>query len=163
VADISVSERAAFGLASVLPRRGVGPDALNAALGFAVVSGPVASQGEAIVLLGTGPGQWLAYGDAAPPNWAEVLGETLAGVAAVVDQSSAYTVLQIAGADARRLLQKGLPVDLATFVPGAVAVSAIAHLGVILYYADPDCFHVFVFRSFTGSFREWLDASIAAL
>jgi sarcosine oxidase subunit gamma len=163
VADISVSACTGFGLANVLPRQGIAPDAVGAALGFAVVSGPVTSRGRDIALLGTGPNQWLAYADAAAPDWAEALGATLASVAGVVDQSSAYALWRITGADARRLLQKGLPVDLAAIAPDAVVVSAIAHLGVIVHHAAPDIFHVFVFRSFAINFREWLDASIAAL
>ena len=163
MADISVDELVGFGLANVLVRKGTGPDALGAALGFAVVWGPVASQGPGIALLGTGPGQWLAYTDQAAPDWAATLGETLSGVATVVDQSSAYTLLRIAGADAHRLLQMGLPVDLSVPAPGAVVVSAIAHIGVIVHQVAPESFHLAVFRSFAASLRDWLDASIASL
>jgi len=163
VADISVSDLAGFGLANVLPRRGIAPDAVGGALGFAVVSGPVTSQGRDIALLGTGPNQWLAFADAASPDWAGMLGDTLANVAGVVDQSSAYVGWRITGADARQVLQKGLPVDLATIAPGAVVVSTIAHLGVIVHCTAPERFDIFVFRSFAINFREWLDASIAAV
>lgn len=161
--DVSVRELAGFGLANVLPRAGIGPDALGAALGFAVISAPVASEGAGLALWGTGPGQWLAFADAAAPDWAEALGDRLAGLAAVVDQSSAYTLLQITGADARRLLQKGVPVDLSALAPGAVVVSVIAHVGVIVHQIGPESFHLAIFRSFVGGFRDWLDASIAAL
>jgi sarcosine oxidase subunit gamma len=169
VADISVSELAGFGLASVLPRRGVGAEALGAALGFAVADGPVASagasMGEGLALWGTGPGQWLAFADLGAPDWADRLGERLADVAAVVDQSGAYSLLHIAGGDARGLLQKGLPVDLSpgAFAPGAVVVSAVAHIGVIVHQVSPESFHLAVFRSFAGSFRAWLGPAIAAL
>jgi len=54
-------------------------------------------------------------------------------------------------------------VDLSAIAPGAVIVSAIAHLGVIVHHTAPNTFHVFVFRSFAVNFREWLDTSIAAL
>ncbi len=161
MADVTVTEARGFGLASVLARAGA--DALGAALGFAVGRGPVTSAGESLALWGTGPGQWLAHTPDAAPDWAERLGETLADLAAVVDQSSAYVLLTIAGADARRLLQKGLPVDLAALAPGAVVVSTIAHLGVIVHQAAPDRYDLAVFRSFAGSMREWLDVSIASL
>ena len=81
----------------------------------------------------------------------------------MVDQSSAYSLLQITGADARRLLQKGVPVDLSALAPGAVVVSVIAHVGVIVHQIGPESFHLAIFRSFAGGFRDWLDASIAAL
>lgn len=165
MADIAVTELAGFGLASVLPRKGVQSDAISAALGFAVLPGPVESRGSNLALWGTGPGQWLAHTTDAVPDWADALGDRLAGLATVVDQSGAYAVLQVAGADACRLLQKGLAVDLspAAFAPGAVLVSVIAHIGVILHHAAPGSYHVLVFRSFSGSFRDWLQASIAAL
>jgi sarcosine oxidase subunit gamma len=146
VADIALSERVDFGLASILPHAGIGAEALGA-----VTLWPVA------------PGQWLAHADAAAPDWADTLGERLADVAVVVDQSSAYVLWHIAGADAQRLLQKGLPVDLANLAPGAVIVGAIAHIGVIVHCLAPDRFHLAVFRSFALSFRDWLQASIAAL
>ncbi len=143
MADIALFEAADFGLASVSSSGAVPSD--TAAMW------PVA------------PGQWLAYTETASPDWAETLGEQLAGVASVVDQSSAYAQWRITGADARRLLQKGLSVDLSVMAPGAVLVSAIAHVGVIVHCAAPETMHVFVFRSFAANFRDWLDASIAAL
>jgi methylglutamate dehydrogenase subunit D len=165
VADIRVSDVTGFGLATILLRRGTDAAALGAALGFPVTPGPVSSAGADLALWGTGPGQWLAFADSAAPDWAERLGERLADVAEVVDQSGAYSLLQIAGDDARRLLQKGLPVDLSpgAFVPGAVVVSAAAHIGVIVHQITPTSFHIAVFRSFAGSFRDWLEPSIAAL
>lgn len=165
MADVSISEPAGFGLASVLPRRGIGPGALASALGFGVVSGAVESCGDGLSLWGTGPNQWLAHSAAAAPDWADMLAQTLTGVAGVVDQSSAYTLFHITGADARRLLQKGLPIDLSddAFTRGAVAVSAIAHIGVIVHRAAQGGYDLAVFRSFSVNFRDWLNASVAAL
>lgn len=165
MADVAIGEAVHFGLASVLPYAGVGPAALSAALGFEVVSAPVESAGDGVTLWGTGPNQWLAHTSVAAPDWAEALGKTLSGVAAVVDQSGAYAGLSISGSDARRLLQKGLAIDLSpqVFVPGAVAVSVIAHIGVIVHHAAPGTYDLAVFRSFSTSFREWLDAAVAAL
>jgi sarcosine oxidase subunit gamma len=165
VADIAIGEPTGFGLASVLPRRGAGAEALSAALGFAVAGGPVESRGPGLTLWGTGPNQWLAHAPIAGPDWAEALGRTLDGAAGVVDQSGAYILFTVTGADARRLLQKGLPIDLspAAFGPDSVAVSAIAHIGVIVHQGVSGAYTLAVFRSFSDSLREWLDASIAAL
>lgn len=161
--EIAVNQVTGFGLANVLPRAGVAPDAIGAALGFPVATGPVTSAGDDIALWGNAPGQWLAFTPAGAPDWADRLGQKLADTAAVVDQSSAYSLFQITGADAQRLLQKGLPVDLAALAPGAVVVSMIAHLGVIVQFAAPGDYRLAVFRSFTGGLRHWLDASIPAL
>ena len=161
--DIAMTQLTGFGLANVLPRRGVTPDALGAALGIAVNEGAVTSTGDTVALWGNAPGQWLAYAAVAAPGWADALGEQLGTTAAVVDQSSAYSLFRITGHDAQRLLQKGLPVDLATLAPGGVVVSMIAHLGVIVQYAAPGEYVLLVLRSFTGAMRHWLDASIAAL
>ena len=143
MADITLTELADFGLASVVARHGGIPDAGT--------------------LWAVAPGQWLAFAASAAPDWAETLGERLVGVADVVDQSSAYVLWQVSGADAQSLLQKGLPVDLAALTPGATAVSAIAHIGVIVHCPAPGTYHLASFRSFALSLRDWLDASIAAL
>jgi len=163
VVDVSVEQLTGFGLANVLPRGGKDADAVGAVLGFEVGAGPVTSTGDAVALWGNAPGQWLAYVDAAAPDWPDRLGDQLADCAAVVDQSSAYSVFHVTGRDAQRLLQKGLPVDLTMLAPGAVVVSTIAHLGVIVQFAAADTYKLATFRSFTNGLRHWLDASIPAL
>jgi len=154
VADISITQLAGFGLATILPAKGIAPAAIHAALAEA-----------ALTLLPTGPSQFLAYTPIAAPDWAEALEEKLAGLASVVDQSSGYSLFRVSGSDALRLLQKGLPVDLspAAFPLGAVVVSAIAHIGVIAHHVAPNTFHLAPFRSFTQSFHHWLDTAAAAL
>lgn len=143
MADIAIAQADDFGLASV-----VAPGAVPLAV---AAMWPVA------------PGQWLAFGETGSPAWADDLAGQLAGLATVIDQSSAYTLFRISGADARRLVQKGLPVDLATLAPGAVVVSAIAHVGVIVRVAAADSLQILVFRSYAATFRDWLAASVAAL
>jgi len=163
VVDVSVNQLTGSGLANVMPRAGKGADAVGAVLGFEIGAGPVTSTGDAIALWGNAPGQWLAYAEAAAPDWVDQLGEKLADCAVVVDQSSAYSVFHVTGGDAQRLLQKGLPVDLTALAPGAIVVSTIAHLGVIVQFAAPDDYKLATFRSFTNGLRHWLDASIPAL
>jgi len=143
VADIALIEQTGFGLANIVTHGGAAFDIDG--------SWPVA------------PGQWLAYADVASPDWAERLADGLAGRATVIDQSSAYVLWLVIGTDAQRLLQKGLPVDLTTLVPGAAVVSVIAHIGVIVHCPAPNHYHLAVFRSFAHSFRDWLQAGVAAL
>lgn len=169
MADIALTEMIDFGLASVLSRAEVKekePSPLPFRGGAGGGGSPLGRSPEAEGLeefWAVAPGQWLAFAATAAPDWAETLGERLAGVADVIDQSSAYVLWQVTGGDAQRLLQKGLPVDLAALAPGATVVSAIAHIGAIVHCRAPDSYYIAVFRSFALSFRNWLDASVAAL
>lgn len=162
---VTVTEPQGFAAATVMARRGVGADAVGAALGLALTSGAAWSRGSDLALIGTGPGTWLALAATAPPTsaWPEELGRRLAGLAAVSDQSGAYLIYGVSGPSARRLLERGVFLDLdpAAFGPGAAATTVIAHVGVILWRESDDeaAFHVAVPRSFGGSFRHWLDAA----
>ena len=160
---VVVEERAGFGLATVMARKGVAPAAIGAALGVDLRDGPSCSAGEGIVLLGTGPGSWLAQADAAPADWAAALRDRLGALASVSDQSGGYVLFRLSGPGARTVLQRGAPIDLhpAAFAPGAVAATAIAHIGVVLRQVDDaPTYDIALFRSFAGSFRHWLDTAI---
>lgn len=149
MADIAIIERTGFGLATVLLAHGA--------------EGPV--QASDLTLLPTGRGVWLAYAPDAAPDRADGLALRLEGRAHVVDQSAAYVLFAVSGADACRLLQKGMSVDLDPLVwpPGAVVVSAIAHIGVIAHRIDLYHIHLFTARSSAASLRHWLGAACAAL
>ncbi len=165
MADIAIVELTGFGLATIVARKGVETLQIGEALGVDITAGPQSSGGEGLTMLGTGPRQWLAYAEIGDTDWIETLSDRLGGLGAAIDQSSAYVLFNLTGTDARRLLQKGLSIDLApaAFPPGAVAVSVIAHIGVIAHHVEPDTFRLAIFRSFAESFRRWLDAAIAAL
>ena len=152
MADITFQELTGFGLATVLPHRG--KEAETATLA-----------GSGLTLWATGPGQSLAFAPHAEPAWGEALEERLAPTAHVIDQSSGYSIFALSGCDAARMLQKGLPIDLSDhrFPVDHVAVSVIAHIGVIVHRAAPDLFHVATFRSFADSFHHWLDLTAATL
>ena len=145
MADIRMSEIAGHGLASVVLRGSSLPD-----LG-------------AVTLWPTGPGQWLAHADDAAPDWADALAVRAGEHAAVIDQSGAYRLFAIEGADAHAFLQKAMAVDLSAhaFPEGAVVVSMIAHIGVIARHDGPGRFTIAVFRSFADSFVEWFDHAVA--
>lgn len=151
MADITLSEHTGFGLATLVPL--VPLAALAEAL-----------KGRAMVLP-TSPQQALAYADAVAPDWVESLQTYLAGLAHVVDQSSAYSLLVLSGRDALRLLQKGMPVDLspASFPEGATVASAIAHVSVVAHHDGPDQFALLIPHSFSQSLRHWLDTTLAAI
>lgn len=134
--------------------------------GLPVVSAAGCSRDGPTTFLGLGPGHWLALQEKGGPDFTAALGKKLGDAAWVVDQSGAYRVFRIAGAKARTLLQRGVPVDLHpdAFGPDASASTVIAHMAVILWrLEETDAFAVAVFRSYESAFRHWLAQAAAAL
>lgn len=163
---IHVEERSGFGLATVMARKGVAADAIARALGAPLLTGRGWSGDDALALIATGPGTWLALSGHGPETHAARLVESLGALASVSDQSGGYAILRLSGPGARTVLQRGAPIDLhpQAFGPSSAAVTLIAHIGVILRQLDETpAYEVAVFRSYAASFRRWLDAAIAAL
>jgi heterotetrameric sarcosine oxidase gamma subunit len=134
-------------------------------LGLAPPIGPTAARNATMALIGTGPGAWLAVGEAGQTDWAMTLAETLVGIASVSDQSSGYVVLRFSGVGAGALLQKGafIDIDPAAFAVGAAATTVIGHVGVILWKVDDaPSFDVALFRSYAKSFRDWIAANVGS-
>ena len=163
----ALDELTGFGLATVMARKTVDAAAVGERLGVEAPDGPFWRQGEGIALLGTGRGTWLAYAEQAAPDWAATLQGRLGPLASVSDQSSGYRMFRLSGSGARGLLQRGAAIDFhpASFGPGSVATTVIAHIGVIVWrLADEDpVYHLAVFRSLAGSFRHWYDANAGVL
>ncbi len=161
-----ITEIAGFGLVAVMARKGIGAEAIGQALGLAAPATPSWTGDADLALIGTGPGTWLARCDTPSPEWADGLAATLAGLASVTDVSSSYRVFRINGAGATRLLQRGAFVDFTppAFAPGSVAVTVIAHIGVIIRQIDAaPTYEVAVFRSLGESFQHWLTTTAATL
>lgn len=123
---------------------------------------PAVAAGFGCALVWMGPDQWLALADdrSLPIRLVEALGDN----AAVSEQSDARAILHLRGTRLRDALAKGCPIDLhpQAFAPGDAAVTAIAHMGVHMWWLpDDDGLHVAVFRSMAGSFWSWLFASSA--
>lgn len=165
MADLSIEMREGFGLASVMARKHIGSEQIGAALGVeAPVSAGMRTGAGGLSLIGTGQGTWLAYADLAVPMWANGLRERLTGLASVSDQSSGYVIFRLKGADARRLLQRGMAIDLHPdrFGPGSAATTVISHIGAIVWQLDDHpTYEVATFRSYSESFRHWLDQVVA--
>lgn len=163
VADLlAITERTGLGVATIMARRGVEADAIGASLGCTVVDGPVVSGSRELVLLGTGPGMWLAVAETVEPDWADDLAARLGAQASVSDQTGGYAVHRIAGPQARRLLQRGMAIDLhpAALAGDAVITTSVAHIGVTVWpSAEGEGFDLAVFRSFSHSLLEWLAAA----
>ncbi|MEO6379228.1 MAG: sarcosine oxidase subunit gamma family protein [Caulobacteraceae bacterium] len=164
-AGVRVRELTGLGLASVLVRNGRRAElaAKIAGYGAALPDGPESAADDGLALLGTGPRAWLAVKTGATPLWPEQFRHDLEGLASVADQSSAYTVLHLEGPSVRRLLAKGVMLDLypRAFAVGAVAGISIAHAGAILWRSGEDHFDLFVARSYAADVWRWLDHSAA--
>jgi heterotetrameric sarcosine oxidase gamma subunit len=162
---LKIAERAEIQIAAVMARRGVTVETLSHRLGLPLPTGPKTARCVVTAWIGVGPGVWLAMSEAGQADWANMLREELTGLASVSEQSAGYAVLRMAGPDARLLLQKGAYIDLdpTAFGVGDVAVTHIAHMGVILWQVDDaPTFDVAVFRSLTGSFHAWIAAASGA-
>src|ERR1700680_2772140 len=95
---LKVEERLDLGMATVMSR---GDDrALEARIhdrfGLRLPSGPQRVSNGVEAFIGIGPGAWLAVVEGAGPFMASELASSLAGLASVADQTSAYAVLRIA-------------------------------------------------------------------
>ena len=163
--SLTVTERSTMGIATIMGRRGIDPEAIGSVIGASPPNGPMRVEGE-LALIGTGPNAWLALTQTLEQGWSSKLADKLAGLASVSDQSGGYVLFRIAGTDARRVLQSGAFIDLHpnVFRTGSAATTVIAHIGVILWQLDDaPTFELATFRSYAFSFRKWLDATAAAL
>jgi sarcosine oxidase subunit gamma len=161
-----ISEIMDCSLATVMARKGVSAQAIGDRLGLVAPVTPHWTGDGRLTLIGTGPGTWLARADGEDPDWPEALARKLAGLASVSDVSGSYRLFRVAGPQARQLLRRGAFVDVhpAAFAPGSVAVTLIAHIGVIIRQIDDAPVYEFaVFRSLGDSFRHWLDTAAATL
>lgn len=153
--SLAIREEQGFAMLAIAARRGAIAADIEAAIA-----------GKSTILMGSGPGTWLAHSADADAEWSGQVRQALAGLASVSDQSAAYRLFRIAGPQARTLLQRGAYIDLhdSAFAPGAVAITAIAHVDVVIRrLEDDEGYAVAVYRSFTASFLRWLDATRAGI
>ena len=103
------------------------------------------------------PGSWLVKApgeqrDSLPA----ALGQSVAGIAAVVDQSHGRCLFELSGAHARDVLARLCRLDLhdRAFAPGSSAATLVGHVSCLLYRDEAP---VASFRLIVGStFAEWL-------
>jgi sarcosine oxidase subunit gamma len=162
---VVVRERAGLQIATVIARRGT--QALSAQVrsvyGIDLPPGPRRVGSDRIAFVGTGPRTWLVVRDDGGRLAGELQCE-LADTAAVFDQSDGYAVMRLSGDKVRATFEKGLGVDLhpRAFRPGDAAVTACAHIGVILWQLDETpTYEIAVFRSLAAAFWHWLSESAA--
>jgi sarcosine oxidase subunit gamma len=124
--------------------------------------GEVARRGEHTVLW-LGPDEWLIVSDptvvdGVPDVAARLRAATGGGHAAIVDVSANRTVLEVSGARAREVLEKGCPVDLHPRVVAddTAVTTTLARVPVLLWKLDRTTFRVLPRASFTPYVARWL-------
>jgi heterotetrameric sarcosine oxidase gamma subunit len=143
-------------MVSVLARKNRVPDlreAVRSHLGLELPDAPCCVRAGNRTLLGIGPGRWLFVGVRT-----EELSQ-LKGIASLSDQGDGYAVFELWGPQLQAVLAKGVPLDMRNFADDAAAVTAIAHIGAIVWKSARERVAIAVFRSYAGSFWSWLSAS----
>ena len=121
-------------------------------------AGDVASQGEHSVLW-QGPDEWLVVSQMAAEALVEELRLSVDGAhAAVVDVSANRTVLELRGAAASAVLQKGCPLDLhpRAFASGRAVSTTLARIPLIVWQVGPDSYRLLPRSSFADYVARWL-------
>lgn len=138
--------------------------AIEAVLGTALPrrAGDVASHGQHS-LLWQGPDEWLVFSHMSADALVPALTAGVdGGHAAVADVSANRTVLELTGASARAVLQKGCPLDLhpRAFGPGRAVATTLARIPLVLWQIGPDTYLLLPRSSFADYVARWLlDAS----
>lgn len=145
---ITLTEEPFVPLTSLMPYRGRAmalSDALEAAHGLKLPSVNRSSAKGGISLLWFGRGQYLLVGAQPDP--------ALAGHAAVVDQSDAWTRVRLDGAGAESVLARLLPVDVraTTFKRGHTMRSPLEHMMASVTRTGSETFSIMVFRSMAAT------------
>ncbi len=140
--------------ASLFQLQGIDASALHTIadmLGFGAPPKPnYGVAGDAHTLLWNGPEAWLL---AARDESALALRERMERIvfdsnATLIDQSHARCVLRVSGACSVQLLASGVPLDIEALRPGASASTLFARFTVHLHCLMPNCFDLYVFRSY---------------
>ncbi len=163
VTGVTISERTGLALASVMACKDKTADlAARVKERFAIIlpMTPRRAVDEGVHFIWAGPGLWLAAApDQSPMTFESDLRDALAGLASVTGQSDGRSIIRVSGPKAREALAKGVPLDLdpRVFAPDDTAMTVVAHINVHLWQCDAAPTYDFVvFRSFAGSFCEWL-------
>ena len=157
---VSVSLRDGLGMASIAPRGGGAAALAQALREHAGLTPPEPGcwvGDDALALLWTAPGQFLAVGDAVAT---QRLTAALRERARLIDLTGARVVVRLAGAAVRDLLARVVPIDLhpRAMGPGRVASTVAAHIGVLIWQIDAlPSYDIAGPVSYAGSLRRALE------
>lgn len=165
-AGVTVTDLDGTGIASVLALKTSGialGETVRVEFGIDLPDGPRRVANKDTAFIGVGDGRWLAISETGGNDFAQDLGERLAGLAGVTDQSDGFGLVRLGGPDVRRTLAKGLGIDLSpeAFPIDAVAATALGHIGVTIWRREdaPEgtpVFEIALFSSMAQSFNHWL-------
>jgi sarcosine oxidase subunit gamma len=135
-------------------------EAIERVLGAALprTAGDVGTHGQHSVLW-QGPDEWLVVSQTSADALVAALRARLADAhAAVVDVSANRTVIELEGAAARAVLQKGCPLDLhpRVFGPGRAVTTTLARVPLVLWQVGPDSYLLLPRTSFADYVARWL-------
>lgn len=159
---LTVTEARDAALAMILVRRGAAADtsrALQARFGVGLPAPGRLIVAGADVVLWQGPDRFLAVRESGGGGLARELTPVLAGVAHVVDASSARVILTVTGEGVADALSRLLPIDLhpRVFVAGSVALTIAGHIDVQVWCQDDaEAFRIACTSSLARSFRRQL-------
>ena len=165
---VVLSERLDLALAAVMVRKGESEalaGRVRAVFGLDLPTTPRRAARASLAFVWAGPGYWLAVTEGQDgTSLEELLRHDLLNLASISDQSDGRAVVRIAGARARDVLAKGVPVDLnpRVFTAGDAAVTTVGHIAVHLWQLDETPAYEFaVSRSYAAAFWRWLVDSAA--
>jgi sarcosine oxidase subunit gamma len=176
-AGVAMAERPHRGIVNLRLERGDGAALAVFAetFGFALPADANRTAGAGdVTALWLGPDEWWLIAPGPEPEAGPELAERVAGAlaerfCAVTDVSESRTCIRISGPRARRVLQKGCPLDFHSraFAAGACAQSILAKAGVTLHlFADESAdqagaegpvFDIYVARSFAEYLWAWIE------
>ncbi len=137
--------------------------AVEAALGagLPLEAGEAVEIGADALLIRLGPDEWRLTAPLLDDGAlaARLASELAGGQGALVNVTSATTVIAIAGERAADLLATGTGIDLdpAAFPPGRAARTRIGNAQALIHRRAADAFELHVPRSYARSFWEWLE------
>lgn len=123
--------------------------------------GEVAGNADGALLIRLGPDEWRLIAPLSDDGKlaARLASELAGGRGALVNVSSASTVITVSGEHAADLLATGTGIDLdpAAFAPGRAARTRIGNAQALVHRKAEDVFDLHVPRSYARSFWEWLE------
>lgn len=120
--------------------------------------GEVAAAGAHSVLW-LGPDEWLIVSESPAADLLPALAGRIQGQhAAVVDVSANRTILELDGPSARRVLEKGCPIDLhpRAFGPGRAVTTTLARIPLVLWQTGEHSYRLLPRSSFSAYVATWL-------
>jgi sarcosine oxidase subunit gamma len=132
----------------------------RATIGVDLPSSPRVIEAGAVMVVWTGPEQWLIVqprqgdGDAS-----RQLAQIFKGLASVVDVSDSRTIFRLSGARPSEVLVRSMGIDFEddVFRPGDIAITHVAHLGVIVWRRpDGGAYDFACARTYSRDFLDWI-------